>query len=135
MKFFKPFLIVIVSLLISNKVFSATGCSTYQGLYPNSLNTTHVTTGNVYYDNTGYIEFRTWDDDPRCGIRDNKVISLGQACDVNGVRDWGVLVSYDPADNNCQVNLPLDDYIWVLGVILGGLAYLKLVNAKKPEWT
>lgn len=133
MKFLKPSLIIIVCLLFNTDAFSATGCSTYQGLYPNSLNTTHVTTGNAYYANTNYIQYRTWDDDPRCGIRDNKFTSLGQACDVKDVRDYGALVSYNPNDNNCQVNLPLDDYIWVLMLLVGGVAYFRLINSKQSQ--
>lgn len=113
--------ILFITVALQAKLFAVTGCSTYQGLYPNSLNTTHSTTGNVYYNNTNYIVYRTYDQDPRCGIRENKVVSQGVPCDVIGVRDYGVLVTYNPADNSCMVNVPLDDHCYLLVIVGVGL--------------
>ena len=107
------------------KTNAAVGCSTYQGLYPNSNNTINPATGNVYYKNTGYIEFRTWDDDPKCGIRDNRIIATSTPCDVIGVRNYGNLVNYNPADNNC-VSVPIDDYVFPAILLISGYAYFRI---------
>ena len=107
------------------KLNAAVGCSTYNGLYPNSNNTINPGTGNPYYKNTDYILFRTYDQDPNCGIRNNKITSLNTPCDVIGVRDYGVLVTYSPSDNNC-VQVPFDDYVMPAILLIGSLAYFRI---------
>ena len=117
-------ILFIIAFSVSN-AYAAVGCSTYQGLYPNSNNTINPATGNVYYKNTGYIEFRTWDNDPRCGIRDNKIIATSTPCDVTGVRNYGTLVNYNPADNNC-VSVPIDDYVLPTIILISSIAYYRI---------
>lgn len=119
--------LLILLTFFTIKTNAAVGCSTYNGLYPNSNGTTSSSTGNIQYKNTDYIEFRTWDDDPRCGIRDYKVIRYSPytQCDVIGVQNWGELVVYNPADNSC-VEVPIDDYVLPAVFIMGIVAYCRL---------
>lgn len=109
------------------KTNAAVGCSTYNGLYPNSNGTTSSSTGNIQYRNTDYIAFRNWDEDPKCGIRDNRIMTYSPytQCDVIGVMEWGQLVVYNPADNNC-VEVPFDDYVLPAVFIMGIVAYCRL---------
>ncbi|WP_316803672.1 hypothetical protein [Pedobacter nototheniae] len=118
---------LILLCLCSGIVSANVGCSTYNGLYPNSMGTTNPATGNIYYKNSGYIAFRYYDQDPNCGIRDNKItiFSPFSYCDVAGIRNYGVLVVYNPADNSCM-QMPLDDFAIPFFVILSFGAYLHL---------
>lgn len=109
------------------KTNAAIGCSTYNGLYPNSNGTTNPATGNIQYKNTDYIAFRYWEEDPNCGIRDTKIVKYSPytQCDVIGVQNWGELVVYNPADNSC-VEVPIDDYVFPAVLIMGMVAYCRL---------
>lgn len=105
----KYLFMLLVVCLFANTVKADVGCSTYNGLYPNAIGNKNPLTGNPNYYNTGYIAFRYYDQDPNCGIRDNKIslYSPFTYCDVSGIRNYGVLVTYNPADNSCM-KLPLD---------------------------
>ena len=109
------------------KTNAAVGCSTYNGLYPTSNGAINPGTGNVYYQNTDYIAFRTWDNDPNCGIRNNKIKKYKPttACDIIGGPNWGELVNYDPNDNNC-VEVPIDDYVLPAILLISGYAYFRI---------
>lgn len=129
MKFVYTLLIIVIFAVV--EVNAAVGCSTYNGLYPNSNGTTNPSTGNIYYKSTDYIVFRTWDNDPRCGIRDNKITTYSPytQCDVVGVMNWGMLVVYNPADNNC-IEVPIDDYVLPALLLIGGVAYFRIRNTR-----
>lgn len=125
MKILYTFLLITIFFVSKSK--ADIGCSTYNGLYPNSNGTINPATGNVYYKNTDYIAFRYWDNDPNCGIRENKISKYkpSTACDIMGGSNWGELVIYNPADNNC-VEVPIDDYIMPVMLIVGGIAYIRI---------
>ena len=95
------FTILICLVLFINKANAATGCSTYDGLYPNSNSTISSNTGNIQYKNTNYIVFRTWDNDPRCGIRNNKVIDEPYLQKNISMEDFG------------PVQVPEDNYFFM----------------------
>lgn len=120
--------LLILLTLFTVKANAAVGCSTYGGLYPNSNGTTNPATGNIQYKNTDYIMFRNWDEDPNCGIRANKIVNYSPTtqCDVIGVQNWGMMVVYNPADNNCVNNVPIDDYVLPAVLIIGIVAYCRL---------
>jgi len=126
------FLLLAISLLLCGSAGANTGCSTYNGLYPNGLNSTNALTGNVNYDNTNYIAYRYYDQDPNCGIRSNRVATYSPLtnCDVRGVRTYGILVTYNPADNSCMP-LPMDDLVLPAMAISGSLAFLAIKNATR----
>ena len=117
----------ILSLFVFQYTNAAVGCSTYNGLYPNTNGAINPSTGNIYYNNSGHIAYRYYQQDPNCGIRDNRIKKYSPAtpCDVMGVRNWGELVNYNPRDNNC-VEVPFDDYVFPVLLIIGGVAYLRI---------
>lgn len=124
-KFF--YIFSILSFFFASYTSAAVGCSIYSGLYPNKNGSINPSTGNVYYNNTGYIAYRYYPQDPNCGILETKIKSYTPAtrCDVIGIRTWGELVNYNPKDNNC-VEVPLDDYVLPILLIIGGIAYLRI---------
>lgn len=118
---------LILLCLCSEIVSANVGCSVYSGLYPNSMGTNNIATGNVIYKNTGYIAYRYYDQDPNCGIRDNKITNYSPFtyCDVSGVRTYGILVVYNPADNSC-LPMPIDDFAAPFFVFLSLAAFVHL---------
>lgn len=86
-------------------------CNTGNYLYPNATGG-YNSSGDPLYYNTNPITIRWWDQDPNCGIRDNKIkyrTNGDDNCQIVGGA-WGVIYVYNPADNNC-IPLPIDDYI------------------------
>jgi hypothetical protein len=117
-------IIFIACLLLSALCARANyGCNIGNYIYPNATGGKNSTGDPMYY-NTNPITIRWWDQDPNCGIRDNKIYARTNGddnCEVSG-KNWGVVYYYNPADNNC-VPLPLDDYVWVMMLGIGGFCF------------
>ncbi len=117
-------IIFIFALLLSAFFAQADyGCNTGNLIYPNARGTNDAN-GDPRYYNTNPITIRWWDQDPNCGIRSNKIYTRTSGddnCAVDGT-NTGVVYYYNPNDNNC-IPLPLDDYVWVMILAMGGIGY------------
>lgn len=111
----KHLLTLCIFLLLASADTKANyACNTGRYLYPNATGGNN-SSGDPYYYNSGAIYLRTWDGDPTCGIRDNKIsyrTNGDDNCQIVG-GSWGIVYYYKPSDNNC-LPLPLDDYIPLL---------------------
>lgn len=111
----------VIFILLPLYGFSEVACNLGSALYPNDAHYVNGWPSPVYY-NTNPIPLRTWDGDPKCGIRDNRITPAGGGCAVeNGSGSFfgGALVNYDPRENNC----PIDDYIPIFIVISAGFGF------------
>jgi hypothetical protein len=120
-------IVFFLSLLLSSFYVKANyGCNIGNYIYPNATGG-HNNSGDPLYYNSDPITIRWWDQDPNCGIRDNKIYARTNGddnCEVNG-SNWGVVYYFNPADNNC-IPLPIDDYVWVLVFLVGGVGALAI---------
>ena len=126
------FFLFLVLSLFSKRSFADIGCNLGNDIFPTSSNLNNAS-GYPYYNNSGSFPIRWWNEDPRpCGIRDNKITAIvimkdGQndaKCQILGTNNWGMLYSYNPLDNTC--NLPLDDYIPLFILIFSAFGFYYL---------
>lgn len=142
MKFFK--LLFILGLFIPQIVSADIGCRI--GNYILTTPTGGVfdnggTPSPIYIyspGNANTIYKRNWSEDPQCGIlrgiadgyprvAGGSNNPAGNCSPSNNYGDIGKLVNYNPADNSCMpVNVPLDDYVWVLLLTLAGAGFIFL---------
>ncbi|MES2448798.1 MAG: hypothetical protein V4546_16555 [Bacteroidota bacterium] len=122
-------LIILILLCISGFTSNATsyGCNLGNDIYPNPTGKRN-SGGYPTYFNSNPIAIRWWEGDKKCGILSSKIrmrSNTEDKCEVLG-NNWGVVYAYNPADNNCQtVQVPIDNYIWILIFAVGGIgAYL-----------
>lgn len=122
MKFLK-YIIASILLLISFNSMANYGCNVGNQIYPNATGGVNASGYPTYYASEP-ITIRWWDEDPNCGIRDNRISPRSNnedKCQVNGV-NWGTVYYFNPADNSCKpMNLPLDDYTWAILLVVGGI--------------
>lgn len=125
MKFLK-YILAAFLLILSFSAMANYGCNLGNTIYPNATGGVNASGYPTYYASEP-ITIRWWDGDPNCGIRDNRIYPRtdgNDKCQVNGV-NWGTVYYFNPADNNCApMNLPLDDYTWVILAVVGGLGAL-----------
>lgn len=123
----KTFFFTILFSLSTIIAGASLACNTGNYLYPNATGG-YNSSGDPLYYNTNPITIRWWDQDPNCGIRDNKIkyrTNGDDNCQIVG-GSWGVIYVYNASDNNC-IPLPIDDYIplLVLLVALTGAYFLR----------
>lgn len=142
MKFLKLLFILFVSLNFSASAHVGCRIGNYILTDPTGASYNNGGTQSPIYafspGSANTINKRNWAQDPQCGILRNvadgySLVSGGSnnpasnCSPSNNHGDIGKLVSYNPADNNCAPeNVPLDDYIWVLLLVLAGTGYLFL---------
>jgi hypothetical protein len=134
MKFIKHLTLTFVILFSANNsraaIVSGVGCNLGNTIYTFKLGTTNWFGTNIdVYSTTTKVYNINWDNTSQCDqINANQVGKNGNECWINSYVNptnnnsnigHGSLATYTV--NTCpQVNLPLDNYTWVLIVIIGG---------------
>lgn len=118
------FIYLILFVFTNNANATSYGCNLGNEIYPNATGGVNSNGYPTYY-NSNPIPIRWWDEDPKCGIRDNKIRMRSNSedkCQVIG-NNWGVVYKFNHADNSCKVTpVPIDDYIFPIMICLGVLA-------------
>lgn len=118
-------LIILILFCIGGFAANATsyGCNLGNQIYPDATGKKNSNRYPTYF-NRNPITIRWWDEDPNCGIIDNRIknsTNSNDKCEVIG-NSWGILAAYNPADNTCKViPVPLDDYIFPILILVGCL--------------
>lgn len=111
------------------------GCNMGNIIYPNTTGLFNVPFNSDverFYP-TNPIDIRTWDNDPKCGIRDNKLVLTNQRCIVNNQYGAGIIYynSYD-IKYDCKpiLETPFDYSIILLTIylIVGIYGFIKITK-------
>lgn len=115
------------------------GCNMGNIIYPNTTGLYNVPFNSDverFYP-TNPIDIRTWNNDPKCGILDNKLVSTKQRCIVNDQYGAGI-VYYNSYDIKYDCDQPIEntpiDYSIVLLLIYVAVIFYGFIKITKDPY-